>query len=85
MQNNSSSELSNTPGKNQENNQSSWINKLLFEYEEDPEGGGTIRITWDETDPDLANWNAWDENVQRQFITNALNIAVSNTLTKNEA
>jgi len=61
-----------------------WIDKLLIQYIDEPDGGGTITIEWDETDPDLALWTSWGEDYQKQFILDALTIAVTNALTKDE-
>lgn len=61
-----------------------WIDKLLIQYIDEPDGGGTIVIEWDETDPDLALWTSWGEDYQKQFILDALTIAVTNALTKDE-
>lgn len=61
-----------------------WINKLIIQYQEESDGSGCITIEWDETDPDLKLWTSWGEEYQKQFILDALNIAVTNALTKDE-
>ena len=50
----------------------SWIEKLTIETLDEEDGGCTIRIEWDETDPDLAEWTSWGEEGQRAFIIDAL-------------
>jgi hypothetical protein len=62
----------------------SWVNKLQIEYTENPDGGGDITIEWDEKDLTLAEWTSWGEDKQKQFILDALTIAVSNALPENE-
>ena len=58
----------------------SFIDKLHIEYKENPDGTGDITIEWDETDPDLAMWTAWGEDKQKQFVIDALNVAVFETI-----
>ena len=58
----------------------SWIEKLQVECIEEEDGSMTIRIHWDETDPDLSEWTSWGEQLQRTFVLNALNTAVNGTL-----
>jgi hypothetical protein len=60
------------------------IDKLHIEYKENPDGGGDITIEWDENDLDLAEWTSWGEDKQKQFILDALTIAVSNALPEDE-
>ena len=61
-----------------------WVSKLHIDYQEDPDGSGTIVIEWDEEDCSLEEWTSWGEDKQKQFILDALTIAVSNTLTNDE-
>ena len=49
-----------------------WIEKLQIECIEQEDGGLTIQIEWDETDPDLAEWTSWGEDGQKQFIIDSL-------------
>jgi hypothetical protein len=62
----------------------SFIDKLHIEYKENPDGTGNITLEWDENDLDLAEWTSWGEDKQKQFILDALTIAVSNALPENE-
>jgi len=62
-----------------------WASKLHIEYKENPDGGGDITIEWDENDLSLAEWTSWGEDKQKQFITDALTIAVSNALPEDES
>lgn len=62
----------------------SWINKLIIQYQEEPDGSGCITIEWDETDPDLELWTSWGEEYQKQLILDALTIAITDALTKDE-
>lgn len=61
-----------------------WINKLQIQWIDEPDEGGSITVSWDETDPDLALWNSWGEERQKQFILDSLNTALANALTKDE-
>lgn len=61
-----------------------FIDKLHIEYKENPDGTGDITIEWDENDLDLAEWTSWGEDKQKQFILNALTIAVSDALPDDE-
>ena len=61
-----------------------WANKLHIEYKDNPDGGGDITIEWDENDPALAEWTSWGEDKQKQFILDALTIAVSDALPNDE-
>ncbi len=61
-----------------------WASKLHIEYKENPDGGGDITIEWDENDLELAEWTSWGEDKQKQFILDALTIAVSNALPDDE-
>lgn len=49
-----------------------WIEKLQLECIEEEDGGMTIQIDWDDTDPDLAEWTSWGEDGQKQFIIDSL-------------
>lgn len=49
-----------------------WINKLQIDFTEQEDGSLHINIDWDETDPDLALWNSWGEDLQREFIYESL-------------
>ena len=49
-----------------------WIEKLQIECIEEEDGGMTIQIDWDDTDPDLAEWTSWGEDGQKQFIIDSL-------------
>lgn len=62
----------------------SFIDKLYIEYKENPDGTGDITIEWDENDLDLAEWTSWGEDKQKQFILDALTIAVSDALPEDE-
>ena len=48
------------------------VEKLKVDYREEEDGSGTIRIDWDETDPDLQWWNDLGENGQKSFILDSL-------------
>ena len=62
----------------------SFIDKLHIEYKDNPDGGGDITIEWDENDLALAEWTSWGEDKQKQFILDALTIAVSDALPNDE-
>jgi len=64
----------------------SWINNLQIKYKEEPDGSGTIVIEWDENDCScsLEQWMSWGEEKQKQFIFDALTLAVSDALNDNE-
>lgn len=49
-----------------------WVNKLQIEVIDEEDGGCTIRIEWDDTDPELEEWTSWGEEGQKQFIIDAL-------------
>lgn len=53
-----------------------WVNKLHVEVIDEPDGGCVIQIDWDETDPDLEEWNSWGEEGQRAFFLDALRNAL---------
>jgi hypothetical protein len=53
-----------------------WITKLQLEVIEEENGGCCIHIEWDDTDPDLAEWTGWGEQLQRDFVLNALQTAI---------
>lgn len=52
------------------------VEKLKVDYIEEEGGSGTIRIDWDETDPDLQWWNDLGENGQKSFILDSLHHAL---------
>lgn len=52
------------------------VEKLKVNYIEEEDGSGTIRIDWDETDPDLQWWNNLGENGQKSFILDSLHHAL---------
>ena len=58
---------------------------LDIQYIEEEDGGGTIRIEWDEKDADLQWWNNLGETKQQQFIFDALTAAISNALDGDES
>ena len=58
---------------------------LDIQYIEEEDGGGTIRIEWDEEDTDLQWWNNLGETKQQQFIFDALTAAISNALDEDES
>lgn len=62
----------------------SFIDKLHIEYKDNPDGSGDITIEWDENDLALAEWTSWGEDKQKQFILDALTIAVSDALPDDE-
>lgn len=51
---------------------SSSIEKLQIEWIDEPDGSGTIRIDWDETDPDLQWWTDLGPEGQEAFIIDSL-------------
>lgn len=59
--------------------------KLDIQYIEEENGGGTIRIEWDEEDADLQWWNNLGEEKQQQFILDALTAAIFNALDEDES
>ena len=62
----------------------SWVNNLQIEYKEEFDGSRTIVIEWDENDCSLEQWMSWGEEKQKQFILDALTLAVSDALNDNE-
>lgn len=63
----------------------SFIDKLHIEYKDNPDGGGgDITIEWDENDLTLAEWMSWGEDKQKQFILDALIIALTDALPDDE-
>jgi hypothetical protein len=58
---------------------------LDIQYIEEEDGGGTIRIEWDEEDANLQWWNNLGEEKQQQFILDALTAAISNKLDGDES
>jgi hypothetical protein len=53
-----------------------WVNKLQIEVVDEEDGGCTIHIEWDETDPELEQWTSWGEEGQKSFIIDALTDAL---------
>ena len=49
-----------------------WVNKLQIQVIDEEDGGCTIQIEWDDTDPELEEWTSWGEEGQQQFIIDAL-------------
>ena len=49
-----------------------WIEKLKVDCVDEPDGGMSMHITWDETDPDLAYWTSLDEEGQKTYMIDAL-------------
>jgi hypothetical protein len=49
-----------------------WIEKLKIDCVDEPDGGMSMHITWDETDPELAYWTSLEEEGQKTFMINAL-------------
>jgi len=47
---------------------------------DEEDGGCTIHIEWDDTDPDLALWTSWGEALQREFVISALRAACAKAL-----
>lgn len=63
----------------------SWIEKLQLQVTENNlDGSCDIHIEWDETDPDLALWNSWGEEGQKQFVLDALKTACNHVLSNND-
>ena len=56
---------------------SSWVNKLQVVVIDEEDGGCTIRIEWDNEDPDLEYWTNLGEQGQKSFIIDALTNALS--------
>ena len=57
-----------------------WTEKLKIQCIDEEDGGMSIQIDWDETDPDLALWNSWGEEGQKAFIITALRAACAEAL-----
>ncbi len=57
-----------------------WTEKLKLEVIDEEDGGCTIHIEWDETDPDLELWTSWGEALQQEFIISALRAACAEAL-----
>lgn len=55
-----------------------WVDKLQLEVRDEEDGGCTIIIEWDETDPDLTEWISWGPEGQEQFILDALKDSLNN-------
>jgi hypothetical protein len=43
---------------------------------DEEDGGCTICIDWDNTDPELEEWTSWGEKGQKSFIMDALTTAL---------
>jgi hypothetical protein len=52
------------------------IDKLQIEFIDEEDGCGTIRIDWDETDPDLQWWTDLGPEGQETFMIDALTNAL---------
>jgi hypothetical protein len=52
------------------------VEKLNIDFMEEEDGSGTIRIDWDEKDPDLQWWNDLGEDGQKSFILDSLHHAL---------
>jgi hypothetical protein len=52
------------------------INKLQIEWIDEPDGTGTLRIDWDEKDPDLQWWTDLGPGGQETFIIESLREAL---------
>lgn len=52
------------------------VEKLQIEFIDEPDGTGTIRIDWDENDPDLQWWTDLGPEGQEAFIIDALYAAL---------
>ena len=59
-----------------------WTEKLTIEVIDEEDGGCTIQIDWDETDPDLAEWTSWGPEGQEAFVLDALRAACADVLGK---
>ena len=53
-----------------------WVNKLQVTIIDEEDGGCTIRIDWDEEDPNLEYWTNLGEEGQKSFIIDALTNAL---------
>jgi len=53
-----------------------WVNKLQIKVIDEEDGGCTICIDWDNTDPELEEWTSWGEKGQKSFIIDALTTAL---------
>ncbi len=58
----------------------SFIFKLNIKYTSEEDGSGTIQIEWDETDADLQWWTNLGEELQKQFMIDALTAAIEKAL-----
>lgn len=56
------------------------IFKLNIKYTSEEDGSGTIQIEWDETDADLQWWTNLGEELQKQFMIDALTAAIEKAL-----
>ena len=55
---------------------SNWVEKLKLECIDEPTGGMTIEIEWDETDPDLQWWTSLGPERQKVFVIDSLYAAL---------
>jgi hypothetical protein len=56
------------------------IFKLDIKFTEQKDGSGNIQIEWDETDADLQWWTNLGEEKQQQFILDALDSVIKQTI-----
>ena len=61
-----------------------WIEKLTLECIDEPDGTMTIRIDWDENDPDLDYWTSLGPKGQEEFILDALRASCAQYTDTNE-
>ena len=54
-----------------------WVKKLEVKVIDEEDGGCTIRIHWDDEDPELEYWTSLGEEGQRSFIIEALTNAIN--------
>jgi hypothetical protein len=53
-----------------------WVTKLQVNVINEEEGGCLIQFDWDDTDPELAEWTSWGEEIQKAFVTESLRSAL---------
>ena len=56
-----------------------WFSKLSFNVIE-TEDELSIAVTWDEHDPELADWTSWDNELQGDFLLAFIRSACRKTL-----
>lgn len=54
-----------------------WIEKLEINVIDEEDGSHTIRVDWDDTDPDLELWNSWGDEGRKAFVLESLQLACS--------